>query len=323
MTKFIKFLKFLRNIWVVFGIALAMFLGIELGLDLFFRLKNSFAPSERYANRRAKADTYTDSSWARSYFSEYDAAVERSGVMRWTPYAYWRMAPHQGNYINVASDGIRRTHNNPAPENAAKTTRVFMLGGSTMWGIGVSDDSTIPSIFSKEVNERRGAFEVTNFGQIGYVSTQDVIAMMLQLQRGNIPDVAIFYGGFNDVITAFRLKTPGLPYEEFNREIEFNLLKKKEVRGAAVKYTVTELRTVGSFQRIGELLGLANGEVSYQRPLAWEQPIADKIALAQKVAEIYMNNITMAHTLSRVYGFKCIFYLQPAMFYKQRLTEYE
>src|SRR4030095_8272929 len=51
---------------------------------------------------------------------------------------------------------------------------------------------------------------VVNFGESAYVSTQSVIALMLQLQTGNVPDLAIFYEGTNDIYAAYQSGRAGV-----------------------------------------------------------------------------------------------------------------
>ncbi|MGH9845631.1 MAG: hypothetical protein ACREEM_43540, partial [Blastocatellia bacterium] len=51
--------------------------------------------------------------------------------------------------------------------------------------------------------------------------------------------------------------------------------------------------------------------------------ISDRAALAHAVAETYINNISLVHALSKTYNFTCLFYLQPMIYQKQHLTEYE
>jgi len=104
----------------------------------------------------------------------------------------WDNKSHQGSVINIDSEGMRKTYNNAASEAAGTAAKVFVFGGSTIWGAGVRDDLTIPSLFAKGAESKGVICKVTNFGRSGYVSTQEVIELLLQLQRGNVPDVVRF-----------------------------------------------------------------------------------------------------------------------------------
>ncbi len=94
-----------------------------------------------------------------------------------------------------------------------------------MWGYGVRDDSTVASLLSKRLAEKTGYnAEVFNYGQIGYVSTQEVLLLYELLGQGLRPDVVVFYDGINDSFTAYQSGIAGLAQNESFRVREFNLL---------------------------------------------------------------------------------------------------
>jgi acyl-CoA synthetase (AMP-forming)/AMP-acid ligase II len=89
--------------------------------------------------------------------------------------------------------------------------KVFTFGGSPMWGTGSPDWSTIPAYLRIELEEaRRRPLCIMNFGESAYVSTQSVIELMLQLQAGNVPDIAIFTDGVNDIFTGYQSGKAGI-----------------------------------------------------------------------------------------------------------------
>ena len=91
-------------------------------------------------------------------------------------------------------NGLRATWNPPPRDgaDAPPPVRVFTFGGSTMWGWGARDDYTIASYLSKLLYEKGYRAEVTNYGQIAYVSTQETIALLRCVQRGDVPDIVLF-----------------------------------------------------------------------------------------------------------------------------------
>lgn len=230
-----KVFKFAKDLWIMFGIALLILIGIELLLSFGFYFRSLWHSPD--SNYKLKADTYAGASWAPQYYVEY----EELGLPRWKPYVYWGRRPHQGSVININAEGIRNTYQDAEMDASNSTKKVFMFGGSTMWGAAVRDDFTIPSFFAKEIKSKGVACKVTNYGQSGHVSTQEVIELLLQLQNGNIPDAVIFYDGVNDTFAAFQHNVAGTPQNEFNREIEFNLLQKKEIRRLAAQDLIKQL----------------------------------------------------------------------------------
>jgi lysophospholipase L1-like esterase len=115
------------------------------------------------------------------------------------------------------------------------TFRIYMFGASTLFGLGARDAHTIPAYLGREIGEKtRCAVEVKNFGQVGYVTTQDVIALLRHLHRGDVPGLAIFYGGANEVYSAIGSGDAGIPQNEDNRRREFNILHPQQCRRRAM-----------------------------------------------------------------------------------------
>lgn len=311
--------RFIRDAWLILGISLIMLLAIELGLSLIFKARAMMRPPA--ANFRQDADTYDDRTWARNYYSEIDD-IEQNRSLRWKPYVYWRRLPRTGQYINIDEDGLRKTVNPASLNGKAERERIFVFGGSTVWGLGSADDETIPSLLSGIISDRAQPAEVVNYGQYAYVSTQGVIELMRQLQTGNIPDAVIFYDGVNDTFNAFQTNTPGLTHNEMNRELEYGLLDKGDIYGYASKSLIRSLSITRLF---GGMLGRLRGEEGQFKPvsLKYEPSIDDRNRLVDAVVETYFNNIKMVKSLADSHGFSAQFYWQPVIFSKKRLTEYE
>lgn len=304
---------------MILGIALILFFVIEAGLSIAFKMRSFWRPPE--TNFRKLADTYPDRSWSEKYYSEIDD-IEKNRSLRWRPYVYWRRLPRNGEYINIDNNGLRKTINPVAADGGKSPVKVFVFGGSTIWGLGSSDADTIPSQISNELNKNGVNCEVVNFGQYAYVSTQSVIELMLQLQKGNIPDAVIFYDGVNDTFNAFQTNTPGLTHNEVNRELEYGLLDKGNLKTYAAQSIIRQLSTV---RFLGGFLKQFGGkhEQFQPIPLKYEQSISDKKALAAAVVETYFNNIRMVQALAKSYGFTAQFYWQPVIFTKKQLSDYE
>src|SRR5205814_8069544 len=101
---------------------------------------------------------------------------------------------------------------------------VALTGGSAVWGMCVRDEETIPSRLSRLLADARVPARVENHAQIGWVDTQSLIDLMLDLRAGRVPRVVVFYDGWNDLDAGINEAAPGTPLNEANREAEFNLL---------------------------------------------------------------------------------------------------
>jgi hypothetical protein len=65
-----------------------------------------------------------------------------------------------------------------------------------MWGTGVDDQHTIPSLF---VASRPG-FYAMNFGETAYTARQSLNLALQQYTAGLSPDIVVFYDGANEVL---------------------------------------------------------------------------------------------------------------------------
>src|SRR3990172_8032862 len=206
-------LRSIRNAWLALGLLAAFAAGLEAAA----RLARRFAgPGE--AELPPGAPTVHQ--------------LETPSQQIWRPYVYWRTRALEDPVMNIDADGIRRTWN---PEvDPARAVRVFMFGASTLRGHGVRDEFTIPSHTSKRLAaETDVPVLVTNFGQLGYVSTQDLIALVLELQRANVPDVAVFYNGTVDVESAYDQQAAGIPRYEYMRRAPFENFERAALLRAA------------------------------------------------------------------------------------------
>jgi len=118
------------------------------------------------------------------------------GTYQHVPYVGYRHAPFSNEHTNISEDGIRLTHGIQDTEDAY---RVFVFGGSAVYGAFISDSETFPSQLQEELTKTlKKNVHVTNFGTNGWMSTQDMLMLMIEIQKGNIPDLALFMSGNND-----------------------------------------------------------------------------------------------------------------------------
>lgn len=319
-----NFTEIIKTVWQIVGITILLFVVVEIVLTIAFKVRDSTIPTRvNELDYRSNAESYRNAEWNTDLLRETSA----SGKLTWEPYVYWRRAPFIGNYINVDENGLRLTTQLAAPvESDASPIQIFMFGGSTMWGSGARDRFTIPSIVSQILSEQGMYVHVVNYGELGFVSTQEVIELILQLKKGNIPDVVVFYDGVNDTFSAFHQGEAGIPQNEFNRSTEFNLIsgnRYSQLRDIFVAESFSKL-SIGRF---------ANGVLRRARVLSEPryQRLDERIAtegkspsdLAIDVVRVYFENMEMVRQLALLYGFDSYFYWQPTIFNKSDLTEYE
>lgn len=315
----------IRSAWLVLGAVFALLLVMEAGASflLFARdtIKFSMLGKSRIAAEtryRTDADVYHGVDWAEDYYREY---VKYRKSARWRSYITWSSGKFEGKHINVNEGGIRRTWNkNVGAGN--ESFKIFMFGGSTTWGYGVRDDFTIPSHLSRILSEQGFNVEVTNFGELAYVSTQEVIKLLLEIRSGNAPDVAIFYDGGNDVVAAWQNQMGGDIFNLKNRETEFNILKpwkKKELNQA---FMVGFIKNSATYRLVMYLSMRITGRHFYDYSETRITP--DEVErIAGEALTAYSMNVKLVEEVGKQVGFGTLFYWQPAVQTKPELTPYE
>lgn len=124
-----------------------------------------------------------------AHHREINGPAEPEGMF--APYVMWRGNPEAfGDSCSVDRNGYRNVPGDP--EERADFV-IFLMGGSAMWGSRVSDRETIGAHLQGPLNsnsDRR--VRVRLLAQQAFVSTQNLVELMLQLQMGNIPDLVVF-----------------------------------------------------------------------------------------------------------------------------------
>lgn len=249
-------------------------------------------------DERAYSGVYADAPWAEDYFLEFKKAAHTE----WHSYVYWRRKPFAGTYINIDEAGVRKTYTQATNPDSALT--VFLYGGSTLWGTGARDDYTIPSLLSKRL-EQRGYDNllIINFGETGYVSTQELIHLQVELQKGHIPDIVVFYDGVNDVFASYQSGEAGIPQNEFNRHFQF--------RGEGG-------RNVAFIDALRQYSALARGVLDTRDrvlpPPTAPQDLAE--TLPEETVQRYLANVEMVKALASTYQYEAFFFWQPTLYAK-------
>jgi lysophospholipase L1-like esterase len=214
--------------------------------------------------------------------------------------------------LNIGPDGVRRTCFN---SDDPRAKRVWVFGGSTVWGTGSPDCETLPSHLSQLLN-MSGPHIVTNYGEGGYVSTQALIRFLTLLRNGDRPDVAIFYGGFNDVWTAIYARA-GTHQDE--PRMRAALEASHWQRAVAGFRTVIDRDYLTLYYSL-RLFGVRAGEPQDSWIPATE---ADSAGEVVKAVDLYLENTRITEALANSYGIEVHSYWQPNVADKTPLSDVE
>src|SRR5947207_12040355 len=253
---------------------------------------------------REKVSYYSSQDWAERYWYEYRLSTKE----RYYPYVGWRRAPFKGKFIEIDQNGVRVT---PGADCSAKSFKVFAFGESSMWGTGSPNWGTIPANLQKGLEKlRQGPVCVMNFAESAYISTQDVIMLLLQLRSGNVPDVVLFYSIGGDVPAAYQSGRAGLPANL--DEIASRFERRREP-----PTFVDWLKSTYSYSLIDQLIGkltIANPQQKEPTPselVNYESMGIDAAKLSDSIVQDYLGNYEIVGALAQNYGFKYFFFLPP------------
>jgi hypothetical protein len=246
----------------------------------------AFSPSERMA----KLPNYAGIDWTRTHFEEFHTLQSR-----YISHIGWRREPFKGKTITLEGPYAQR-----ATVGAAESGKpsVYFFGGSTMWGTGVDDANTIPSLVAQI-----GAFRAQNYGESGWTAHQSLALLILLLQEGHRPNVVVFYDGVNDVAHKCRQEITPTSHA-----------REHQIR-AAVSTTKAQ-HLYGLEHMLKPLMGLAS-EIQRALPRS-EAKLYDcheNRQEAQKIADNLLQDWDVARRLIESYGGKFIGILQPVAYY--------
>lgn len=228
--------------------------------------------------------------------------IGKADPIQYLPYVMWRRKPFDGDLINVEQTGLRRTRGN---SQHSDPLQVWVFGGSTIWGWGVPDEQTIPSHLARLLNETWEVdSQVWNYGEDGFVSTQEVIQLLRVLQSGRRPDVVVFYDGANDATAA--ALWPSVPGTHHNLS---SIRSKLEGTGPSWS---ERARSLGLF-RVARYALRQLGKDADSTPLAAPANVRDEDSLARQALDVWLENRQIVVALGRTYGFVPVFTFQPIL----------
>src|SRR6266480_2092054 len=288
--------------------ALVLYAGLELAARSTFEIRSLISsPAQQLVGEgkpREKVSYYSSPDWAERYWYEYRLSTKE----RYYPYVGWRRVPFKGKFIEIDQNGVRVT---PGADCSAKSFKVFAFGESSMWGTGSPNWATIPANLQKGLEKlRQGPVCVMNFAESAYVSTQDVIMLLVQLRSGNVPDLVLFYSIGGDIGAAYQSGRAGVPANLDQIAARF---ERRQERSAFVD----QLRSTYAYSLIDQLIGkltIANPQQKEPTPselVTYESMGIDVSKLSDLIMQDYLGNYKIVSALAQKYGFKYFFFAPP------------
>lgn len=304
---------------ILFNLMTLVFIlgSIEVGLQLTMLLKKKL--SEEIYDERQKISYYSNKQWGTEYWKEFQLSSSKNYV----PFIVWSRKEYSGKWINVDKNGLRKTWNPSDTKEDFK--KVYIFGGSTLWGTGARDEFTIPSYFSKLLNYKKKKYFVFNYGETGYTFTQELVQLILLLRDGHRPNYIIFYDGINDVYATYQ---SGKVANIQNLELISNRLADSRSNPSFFRQLNNLIETLLSKSMTLKSLKLINTifysqkENKYSEVAAGYTELQLKL-LGEEIVNNYIKSIHILDKLSHIYGFKYLCFWQPVIFTKNRVTDEE
>jgi len=238
--------------------------------------------------------------WQDAIISEQE---QLGDLLDYAPYTIWTHTAFDGEFTHIDADGIRQA---PGAVCDDDSRIIYVFGESVVWGLHASDEQTIPAALQRELG---ASACVVNFGVWDFVSTQELLLLMRQLQSGARPDVVLLFNGANDILTTYHTGRADVhPHLDqiaglFDRPGGYTPPLEELLVDELEKST----HTVPLFQRY--LDEDDDAPTSNYQMMGIE---ADR--LGTEVARRYLGNLRIMEALAAGYGFEFHMFWQPMIF---------
>ncbi len=225
---------------------------------------------------------------------------------QYEPWVGFKERPRSGKYVNISEEGFRHSHMRDLSLRDPGIS-VYVLGGSTTFGYGLDDGSTIPSHLQRYLTEHYPdkAIRVFNFGRGYYYSTQELALLVQLLMQNHVPQVAIFIDGLNEDQAA----------PHYSPELAYLFDASNYSREKLLRLAVEKTSEHNSLMRIGRKLLRAAGyqEATKTYPRAREP---------RGRRRHYLRAREMIRALARRHGFPAYFFVQPVPGYRNSFSNH-
>ncbi len=228
---------------------------------------------------------------------------------------HWQVHPWTGlinrkyvsRHLNVDAEGYRRTLAPSAAHTGLPSFDIWTFGGSTLFGWGLPDGSTIPSQLQVALQQQIPGRQVRviNFGAPWYNSAHAVALLVANLRsKTEPPDVVVFLGGSNDLIHSVHYHSESPLSQQLSGAWEDRLgamfAPPPWIRVMPSLPLSRVVRALGSPAEptLGGLRNTAQGKTARQ----W----------LEQAARSYLLNHRIATTLAGEFGARAYFFLGPA-----------
>jgi hypothetical protein len=304
-----EYKSLLKYFAIRFCVAVTVGVILLVGFELFSYRRYSHSQNDDLEPAVKLELAASGSAADREYWKEF----EQSNKVVYHQYVLWRRAPYQGKLISINEDGVRRTLHTRCD---GQTFTIWTFGDSVMWGAGVPDVATIPSLLAEDYEKAGKPVCIVNYAEKGWSNTQEMVGMIEQLKHAaRKPDIVLFYDGGTEAFAAYQ---SGRADVHSNFDMFKNFL---ENWGATQKPSFEYIRQTNTHRFLERI---AAKEPFHQKRGNSSGSGLDVETLSAAVVENYIQNIDIVNLLAKRYGFRAIFAWYPNLAVGHKpMTPYE
>jgi hypothetical protein len=256
-------------------------------------VKNSFFPSRSLNDLQA---VYPDME-----SSDIPLLLEETWDRPWQyePWVGFKEKPRAGEFVNISSEGFRHSHIKNLRLDSTGIN-IYVFGGSTTFGYGLDDASTIPSHLQKHLSNLHPnkIINIFNFGRGYYYSDQELVLLLQLIRNNNIPAISIFIDGLNE----------GQVEPYYTKEM-FSMFN-------AYNYSQYEIlmRLIENSSLMRVIRELASYVTDQPQKKEYQPPI--------DISKNYQRNKEIIETLAEKFNFHTYFFIQPVPGYRNELANH-
>ena len=286
---------FLFNILFLFAFFGFILFAVPISYKLI-QISQNFKNSGLNYDYRSELENYKNVDWAKQHFHEISRLQTK-----YFDFIGWRREDFKGSTINI-KNGLRQSSFN----NKFKEKEIWFFGGSTMWGTGVSDQYTIPSIFSSKTE-----IYTINYGESAWFSRQSYSMLFNNyIHNSNKRKIIIFYDGVNEVYHRCRSENKGM---NTNRQ---NQIREKLKNYDLFSFSYLTRPLISFSNLIFAKLNIKNSKINSGK---FYDCHIDKIK-AKKIANDLIEIWSNANLLAQKNGDDFVAVLQPVSFLNQPIN---
>lgn len=244
--------------------------------------------------------------------SDITLLLEETWHQSWQyePWLGFKEKPRTGKFVNISSEGFRHSHIKNLHLDSTGIN-IYVFGGSTTFGYGVDDASTIPSHLQKHLSNLHpnNKINIFNFGRGYYYSDQE-FALLLQLIKNNhIPTISIFIDGLNEwQKEPYYTKQMSSMFKAYNflayndDQNDFFILLKSQIKNSSLMRVVRKLTSYAKDQP--------------------DQPPKKEPRPPIEIFKNYQRNKELIENLAEKFNFLTYFFIQPVPGYRNEFANH-